>query len=118
MSSYTGSLAPDDSNVSLWTLIPRPTYDSDNGIGFLKNSITIPMGDCHLVYPSMQRWLIILRLGLSRISDLNGIHGQEHSSLHYAKEESSLNDDHVWVEKKPSLSFDSSHFYIPELNSL
>ena len=34
-------------------------------------------------------------------------------NLHYAEEESTTNDDGgIWVKKRPSLEFDSNHFYI------
>ena len=112
MSSYTGSLIPDDSNVSMWTLIPRPTYDSDNGIG-LKNSITIPMGGLSSGVSFYAQMAYYTKVGFKPDIGFKWNTRPGTFRLHYAKEESSLNDDHVWVEKKPSLSFDSNHFYIP-----
>lgn len=112
MSSYTGSLIPDDSNVNMWTLIPRPTYDSDNGIG-LKNSVTIPMGGLSSGVSFYAQMAYYTKVGFKPDIGFKWNTRPGTFRLHYAKEESSLNDDHVWVEKKPSLSFDSNHFYIP-----
>lgn len=110
LSSYRGSLK--DDGTSLWSLIPRPSYDSDNGFG-LKNSIQLPVGG------AMSDLYFYANLGWYTDAGFKPDVGFQWNTapgifkFRYAKEESDLNDDHVWVEKRPSLSFDSRHFYIP-----
>lgn len=113
LSSYSGSLKHDD--VSMWSLIPMPAYDSDNGFG-LRNRITIPVGgiESGLFFYSNLRWYTDAGFKPDVGFQWNTAPGT--FKFRYAKEESSLNDDHVWVEKRPSFSFDSRHFYIPRTN--
>ena len=109
MSTYSGSLKE---GTSLWSLIPSPTYESDNGFG-LKNRLRLPIGgpesdvyfDARLAWYSSAGFKPDVGIGWETAPGV--------FRLRYAKEESSVNDDHVWVKKRPSLSFDSRHFYMP-----
>ena len=110
ISSYTGSLEKDN-DVSLWTLFPRPSFDSDNGFG-LQNSITLPLDDdMNWTAYVKNRWYT--KAGYK--PDIGMQYKTPVGSLrfHYAEEESSTNDNGgIWVKKRPSLEFDSSHFYV------
>lgn len=114
MKTYNGSLKQDN-GASLWTLIPRPSYDSDNGFG-LQNSIKFPLGgvSSEFYFYSRLGWYTNAGFKPDVGFQWNTVPGT--FKLRYAKEESSLNDDHVWVEMRPSLSFDSNHYYIPGTN--
>lgn len=113
LSSYSGSLKHDD--VSMWSLIPMPAYDSDNGFG-LKNRIVIPVGgiESNLLFYSRLQWYTDAGFKPDVGFQWNTAPGT--FKFRYAKEESSVNEDHVWVEKRPSFSFDSRYFYIPDTN--
>ena len=112
LSKYTGSLIQSDS-IGLWTLIPTPVYDSDNGVGF-KNSINIPIGSIKSGLSFNSKFAYYSKSGFK--PDI-GFRWETHPGtfrLHYVKEESVVNDRHVWIKKSPSFSFDSRKFYIPK----
>ena len=110
LSSYKGSLDK-DSPISLWSLFPRPVFDSDNGFG-LHNSLTVPLdNDMKLTAYMKNRWYT--KAGYK--PDIGVQYKTPVGTLrfHYAEEESSTNDDGgIWVKKRPSLEFDSNHFYL------
>ncbi len=109
LSTYKGSLKHEQ--VSLWSLIPRPVFDSDNGFG-LHNAIAIPLdGDMNLTFYLENSWYTKEGykpdVGLRYETPVGGLR------FHYAEMESSTNDDGgIWVKKRPSLEFDSKHFYL------
>lgn len=107
--SYSGSLK---NGVSMWSLIPRPAYDSDNGFG-LRSRFRAPIGgaESDLYFNMSLAWYT--KAGFKPDIGFEYETAPGVFRLRYVKEESTLNDDHVWVEKKPSFSFDSRHFYIP-----
>lgn len=111
LSSYSGSLAHDDSEVSLWSLIPRPVFDSDNGTG-LHNEIAAPLGGGTngTVYMK-NRWYT--KSGYKPDMGVRYRTPVGTAKVHYSEEESSTNDDGgIWVKKRPSLEFDTNHFYL------
>lgn len=111
LSTYTGSLKKDDGSISLWSLIPRPVFDSDNGMG-LHNEIAIPIDkNPDFLFYMKNKWYTKSGykpdMGLRYRTPVGSL------NFHYAEEESSTNDDGgIWVKKRPSLEFDSNHFYI------
>lgn len=111
LSSYTGSLKRDDSEVSLWSLIPRPVFDSDNGMG-LHNEITVPLDhNPDLAFYMKNRWYT--KSGYKPDMGVRYRTPLGTARLRYAEEESSTNDDGgIWVKKRPSLEFDTNHFYL------
>lgn len=113
LSSYRGSLKND--GPSLWTLMPRPSYDSDNGFG-VQNSYKLPLGGVESALYFYARLGWFSKVGFKPDIGFQWNTAPGTLRLRYVKEESSLNDDHVWVEKRPSLSFDSRHFYVPHTN--
>ncbi len=110
LSSYSGSL---QDGTSLMTLIPSPTFDSDNGWG-LRNRLTLPIGgpESDLYFNARLAWYT--KEGFKPDVGLQWNTAPGTFRFRYAKEESTVNDDHVWVEKEPSFSFNSRHFYIPK----
>lgn len=109
LSTYKGSLQK--KRVSPFTLIPSPMFDSDNGFG-LHNRIEIPLdADMNLTAYMENRWYTKAGykpdVGVRYQTPVGGL------NFHYAEEESSTNDDGgIWVKKRPSLEFDSKHFYL------
>lgn len=112
LSSYTGSLRPETGNVHLWTLLPRPTYNSDDGVG-LHNNIFIPIAHNPNTYVYLDnRWYSKAGYKL----DLGAVwmNGLGKLTLHQGQERSTTNDndDSVWIKKKPSLEFESNKIAI------
>ena len=109
LSTYKGSLKHDQ--VSLWSLLPRPMYDSDNGFG-LKNALSIPLdSDMNLTFYLENSWYT--KSGYKPDVGLRYDTPVGTLRFHYAEMESSTNDDGgIWVKKRPSLEFDSKHFYL------
>ena len=109
LSTYKGSLKHE--RVSLWSLLPRPVFDSDNGFG-LHNAIAIPLdGDANLTFYMENSWYTKAGykpdIGLQYDTSIGSLR------FHYAEKESTTNDDGgIWVKKRPSLEFDSKHFYL------
>ncbi len=109
LSTYKGSLKSE--RFSPWSLIPRPVFDSDNGFG-LHNAIAIPLdGDMNLTFYLENSWYTKSGykpdVGLRYDTSVGSVR------FHYAEVESSTNDDGgIWVKKRPSLEFDSKHFYL------
>lgn len=109
LSTYKGSLQKN--RFSPFSLIPRPVFDSDNGFG-LHNRIEIPLdADMNLTAYMENRWYTKAGykpdVGMRYQTPVGGL------NFHYAEEESSTNDDGgIWVKKRPSLEFDSKHFYL------
>lgn len=109
LSTYKGSLQKN--RFSPFSLIPRPVFDSDNGFG-LHNRIEIPLdADMNLTAYMENRWYTKAGykpdVGVRYQTPVGGL------NFHYAEEESSTNDDGgIWVKKRPSLEFDSKHFYL------
>lgn len=112
LSSYSGSLKD---GTNLMSLIPSPTFDSDNGWG-LKNRLVLPVGgpESDLYFDARLAWYS--KEGFKPDVGLRWNTAPGTFRFRYAEEESTVNDDHVWVEKYPSFSFDSRHFYIPSSN--
>lgn len=109
LSTYKGSLQKN--RFSPFSLIPRPVFDSDNGFG-LHNRIEIPLdADMNLTAYMENRWYTKAGykpdVGMRYQTPVGGL------NFHYAEEESSTNDDGgIWVKKRPSLEFNSNHFYL------
>ncbi len=109
LATYKGSLKHEQ--ISLWSLLPTPIFDSDNGFG-LKNAIAIPLdNDMNLTFYLENSWYTKSGykpdVGLRYETPVGSL------NFHYAEAESSTNDDGgIWVKKRPSLEFNSKHFYL------
>lgn len=110
LASYTGSLEHDN-EISLWSLIPRPVFDSDNGFG-LHNALRIPLGgDPDLELYIKNRWYT--KAGYKPDMGIRYRTPIGTARFFYAEQESTTNDEGgLWIKKKPALSFDTRHFYL------
>lgn len=103
LSSYTGSLKDNSGEIGLWSLIPRPVFDSDNGMG-LHNSLVIPINEDpdSTVYME-NRWYT--KSGYKPDIGIKYRVPVGTFRLHYAEEESTTNDDGgIWVKKNHHLN--------------
>lgn len=109
LSKYRGNLSA-DKGVSLWSLMPRPMYDSDNGWG-LHNSIDIPLnGNNDLSFYMRNIWYSKAGYRPDIGVEYETPAGQ--LSLYYAEKESATNDEGgIWIKKKPSFVFSSRNYY-------
>ncbi len=109
LASYTGSLR--HGGISIWSLVPTPTYNSHNGFGF-KNAFEMPIGgvESDLYFYTRLAWYT--KQGFVPDVGLRYETSQGTFRLQYAKTESTDNDDHIWLEKRPSLTFQSRGYPI------
>ena len=109
LSQYRGNLSADKGG-SLWSLMPRPMYDSDNGWG-LHNSIDIPLnGNNDLSFYMRNIWYSKAGYKPDIGVEYETLAGQ--LSLYYAEKESATNDEGgIWIKKKPSFVFSSRNYY-------
>ncbi len=105
--SYTASLRHDKKNkFSIFSLIPKPTYNSDNGIG-LHGSTEYPIGkrgEAYLDY----RWYS--KAGFKPQVGYRHYLPWGTASIGYSKESNEYNDETVWVEKIGEVRLDT-HTY-------
>ncbi len=109
LGSYTGSLRHD--GISIWSLLPTPIYDSHNGFGF-KNAFEMPLGRVESDLYFYTRFAWYSKQGLIPDIGLRYETPQGTLRFRYAKVESTSNDYHIWLEKRPSLAFHSRNYYI------
>lgn len=109
LSKYRGNLSA-DKGVSLWSLMPRPMYDSDNGWG-LHNSIDIPLnGNNDLSFYMRNIWYS--KAGYKPDIGVEYETPAGQLSLYYAEKESATNDEGgIWIKKKPAFVFSSRNYY-------
>lgn len=109
LSKYRGNLSADKGG-SLWSLMPRPMYDSDNGWG-LHNSIDIPLnGNNDLSFYMRNIWY--RKAGYKPDIGVEYETPAGQLSLYYAEKESATNDEGgIWIKKKPSFVFSSRNYY-------
>ena len=109
LGSYTGSLRHDA--ISIWSLIPTPVYDSHNGFG-LRNAFETAVGGIQSNLYFYTRFAWYTKQGFIPDIGLRYETPQGEFRLQYAKVESTSNDDHIWLEKRPALTFHSRNYYI------
>lgn len=109
--SYSGSLRNNEGDVSPWTLIPRPGFDSDNGFS-LSNSLVVPINkNPDFTWYMKNRWYT--KSGYKPDVGLRYRTGEGTFLFHYAEEESSTNDDGgIWVKKRPSFEYNTRNYYL------
>ena len=107
--SYTKSLRHDgEGQFSLFSLMPRPMYDSDDGIG-LQGELTFPSGKDGEWYANYQ---IFQKVGFKPNIGSRRQFPWGPASLGYSKEDATLWDEKVWVEKIGELRVDSNIYHI------
>lgn len=111
MSTYSGSLKSNEGEISPWSLIPRPTFDSDNGFG-LTNAVVIPINrNPDFTLYARNAWYT--KEGYKPDVGLQYRTGEGTFRFHYAEEESTTNDDGgIWVKKRPSLEYSTRNYYL------
>ena len=109
LGSHTGSLRHD--GISIWSLIPTPVYDSHNGFGF-KNAFETVLGGVQSDVYFYTRLAWYSKQGLIPAIGLRYETPQGTLRFQYAKVESTSNTNHIWLEKRPSLTFQSRGYPI------
>lgn len=109
LSKYRGNLSADKGG-SLWSLLPVPMYDSDNGWG-LQNRIDIPLTrNNNLSFYTRNTWYS--KVGYKPDTGLKYEMPAGRLSLYYAEKESVTNDEGgIWIKKKPAFVFSSRNYY-------
>ena len=109
MITYTASLRHDkEGKFSIFSLVPKPTYSSDDGIG-LHGSTEYPVGKNGEAYIDY-RWY--------SKSGFKPKVGYRHylpwgtASIGYSKESNEYNDETVWVEKIGEVRLDTHTYHV------
>ena len=107
--SYTVSLRHDKAGqFSLFSLIPRPMYDSDDGLG-LKADVSIPNGRNAEWYAKYQ---LFSKVGFKPEIGYRRYLPWGEASIGYSKEDATVWDEKVWVEKIGELRADTHAYHI------
>lgn len=102
LGKYTSSLVPNPygKRVSPFNLIPKPSYRAKSGFG-VRGGVSYPLSPHTYAYYKYAWYSKVgykPNLGYAYRDSWGG------ATLSYRKEESSVNEDYVWVTKKPELS--------------
>lgn len=100
---YEGRLDDDGSKSILFTLFPRPFFNSDDGIG-LKGRGSFPLND----YGDLKlnvRYTISSKEGVRPAAQLEKNTSFGTFRLGYSQEESTDNDNNIWATKWPELEY-------------
>lgn len=103
LKKYKTSLVPNPygQKTSLFDFIPKPSYRSKNGFG-LRSELVYPFGPnlfAFFKYGWYSKVGFKPALGIT-YADKVGV-----ATLAYRKEESSVNEDHIWLTKEPELEY-------------
>lgn len=96
LSSYTTSLRHSD-GFSIFSFMPRPIYSSHNGFG-LRNNIVYPIGAHGELY-NTNYWYT--KEGFKPSYGYRQYMSWGGASVGYSNEEGSLNNQTVWIKKRP-----------------
>ncbi len=107
LSSYTTSLKRNQS-ANLFSFMPRPNYSSDNGFG-LRGRVVFPTGKHGETYFNYD-WYT--KVGFKPDIGYRHYFPWGGASIGYKKEESTINDRNVWIEKKPELNVWTNRYSI------
>lgn len=108
MPRYVVSLRKDESKINIFSLIPRPTYNSDDGFG-LKGSIEYPVGEhgeLYFDYKWMTKEGFKPSYGYRHYFPWGGMR------FGVSRESATLNARTVWVEKQPEFSVYTHTYHI------
>lgn len=100
---YEGRLDDDGSKSILFTLFPRPFFNSDDGVG-LKGHGSFPINDAGDLKVNVN-YAISTRNGIKPSAELEKNTAFGTFRLGYSTEESSDNDSNVWATKWPELEY-------------
>lgn len=107
LKTYKTSLRP-GSGGGLMSFIPQPRYNHRNGFG-LRARWKYPIGDHAEAFINYD-WYT--KTGFKPDVGVRYFVPWGEFSLRYRKEESRLNDESIWVEKRPELAFHSRPLYL------
>lgn len=101
---YEASLRPED-QTSQWmfTLLPRPTYNSDDGLG-LRGHASFPLNDSGDLRANVN-YVLNTSNGFKPAARLEKNTSFGTFRLGYSQEESTDNDDNIWATKWPELEY-------------
>lgn len=106
---YKVSLRHDKSGkFSVFSLIPRPMYDSDDGLG-LKGDVSIPSGRNGEWYAKYQ---LFSKAGFKPDVGYRRYLPWGEASFGYSKEDATLFEDKVWVEKIGELRVNTNAYHL------
>lgn len=109
MPKYVVSLRSDrEGEFNVFSLIPRPTYNSDDGFG-LKGNIEYPVGDSGELFFRYQ-WMT--KEGFKPSFGYREYLPWGVATFGVSRESSSLNARTVWVEKRPEFSVYTNQYHI------
>ena len=107
--SYTASLRHDkEGKFSIFSLVPKPTYSSDDGIG-LHGSTEYPIGKHGEAYIDY-RWYS--KSGFKPKVGYRHYLPWATASIGYSKESNEYNDETVWVEKIGEARLDTHTYHV------
>lgn len=107
LKSYTTSLK-DSKSSNLFSLMPSPNYDSDNGFS-LKGKTAFPAGENGELYFNYA-WYS--KVGFKPDIGYRHYFPWGGATFGYKKEESTINDRNVWIEKRPELNVWTRSYWI------
>lgn len=108
MPRYVVSLRKDESKLNMFSFIPRPTYNSDDGFG-LKGNIEYPIGEHGELFYTYQ-WMT--KEGFKPSYGYRHYFPWGGMRFGVSRESSSLNARTVWVEKRPEFSVYTNTYHI------
>ncbi len=106
LASYTTSLRKGKGGASIASFLPKPTYDSDHGIG-LHGDFRYPIGkhtDFFIDY------YLYSKAGFKPSVGFKQYMSWGEASIGYIEEEGTLNDENIWIKKKPEFRIDTKQF--------
>lgn len=107
--SYTASLRHDkEGKFSAFSLLPRPMYDSDNGIGLYAN-MAIPTGRNGEWYANYK---LLSKVGFKPDIGYRRFLPWGEASFGYSKDDATFRDEKVWVEKIGELKVDTNAYHL------
>lgn len=108
---YEGRLDEEDNRNSwLFTLLPRPTYNSDDGFG-VRGHANIPLNQSGDLAFNM-RYALTSKNGFKPTAKVEKYTKFGTFAFGYGSEESSDNDDNIWATKWPELEYFMPRLYL------
>ncbi len=107
---YEGRLDEEKNNTWLFTLLPRPTYNSDDGVG-VRGNARIPMnesGDLNFDFD----YSLNSKNGFKPSARIEQRTKAGTFRFGYGSEKSTDNDDNIWATKWPQLEYFLPRLYI------
>ena len=107
---YEGKLGDKKEKPWIFTLLPRPTYNNDNGIG-LRGDGKFPLNQAGDLSLNLS-YYIYSKEGFKPSATIAKNTRVGTFSFGYSKEESTDNDDHIWATRWPELRYYMPRIYV------